>query len=82
MQKLIENRGPILLRIATGAPRVSQMPVPFSRILMCKENMPKLVKNAKMQNPREGEHRDAVRCGEMRVRCGEVRSVGGMRSAR
>ena len=74
-QKLVENLGPVLIRIATGAPPVSQMPVGFTRILTCEENLQKLVKIAKLQNPQEGEARDAVIRSEMR-------SVGGMRSAR
>ena len=62
-QKLFENWGPILLRIATGAPPVSQMPARFTRISTCEESLQKLVKIAKLQIPREGEARDG---GEMR----------------
>ena len=66
-------------RRATGAHPDTQMPVCLMIFSQCEENMQKPVKHAKMQNPRRYEHRGA---GEMRVRCGEVRSVGGMRSAR
>jgi hypothetical protein len=64
-QKHIENMGPDLLRIATGAPPASQLPAGFMRISMCEENLGKLAKSVKMQNPREGEHRGVVRCGEV-----------------
>ena len=50
-------------RRATGAPPDTQMPIRLMIFPQCEENMQKVVKSAKMQNPREGEHRDAVRCG-------------------
>ena len=59
-------------RRATGAPPDTQMAMRLMIFPQCEEHMQKLVKSAKMQNPREYEHRGA----------GEVRSLGGMRSAR
>ena len=50
-------------RRATGAPPDTQIPTRLRRISMCEENMHKLVKIAKMLNPREAEVRDG---GEMR----------------
>ena len=60
------------LRRATGAPPDTQIPIRLRRISMCEENMQKLVKVAKMLNPRGGEARDA----------GETVPVGAMRFAR
>ena len=47
-QKLIENWGPILLWIATGAPPISQIPIRFTRILTCEDNMQKPCEHRKM----------------------------------
>ena len=58
----------------TGAPPDTQIPIRLMIFLMCEENMQKLVKSAKIQNPMGMRY-------EMGVNRGEMRSVGGMRLA-
>ena len=53
-------------RRGTGAPPNTQMPIRLMIFSQCEENMQKVVKSAKMQNPLRYEHRDG---GETWVRC-------------